>query len=149
MTQFRLKRFNTLAKYQETDIPDGTFFVIVETGQLGVRKGDKDVLTPPNTLRDYESLAEGDALITQNETVAKAIAILEQKLLNSCDNIEEINNKADLAIESIKNLNSGENTKLEVRITSLENRIEIISEEEFELKEGFDRNRIYYIYEND
>lgn len=150
MAKLYLRRFSTLENYQNAVIEDGTFFVIVESGQLGVRKGELDILTPSNTLRDYE-LPEGDVIITQNDTIAEAIAKLEKRIINIADNVESAVNTANDAIEAVRNLdfNGDVNPDHESRIVALENQIEIISEEEFEAKEGFDRNRIYYIYEND
>lgn len=150
MAKLYLRRFSTLENYQNAVIEDGTFFVIVESGQLGVRKGELDILTPSNTLRDYE-LPEGDVVITQNDTIAEAIAKLEKRIVDFSDNIENAINTANNAIEAVQNLDfNGEiNPDHESRLVALENQIEIISEEEFEAKEGFDRNRIYYIYEND
>ena len=117
---------------------------------MGVRKGELDILTPSNTLRDYE-LPEGEIVITQNDTIAEAIAKLEKRIINIADNVESAVNTANDAIEAVRNLdfNGDVNPDHESRIVALENQIEIISEEEFEAKEGFDRNRIYYIYEND
>lgn len=150
MAKLYLRRFSTLENYQNAVIEDGTFFVIVESGQLGVRKGELDILTPSNTLRDYE-LPEGEIVITQNDTIAEAIAKLEKRIINIADNVESAVNTANDAIEAVRNLdfNGDVNPDHESRIVALESQIEIISEEEFEAKEGFDRNRIYYIYEND
>ena len=150
MAKLYLRRFSTLENYQNAVIEDGTFFVIVESGQLGVRKGELDILTPSNTLRDYE-LPDGEVVITQNDTIAQAIAKLEKRIINIADNVESAVNTANDAIEAVRNLdfNGDVNPDHESRIVALENQIEIISEEEFEAKEGFDRNRIYYIYEND
>ena len=150
MAKLYLRRFSTLENYQNAVIEDGTFFVIVESGQLGVRKGELDILTPSNTLRDYE-LPEGEIVITQNDTIEEAIAKLEKRIINIADNVESAVNTANDAIEAVRNLdfNGDVNPDHESRIVALENQIEIISEEEFEAKEGFDRNRIYYIYEND
>ena len=150
MAKLYLRRFSTLENYQNAVIEDGTFFVIVESGQLGVRKGELDILTPSNTLRDYE-LPEGEIVITQNDTIAEAIAKLEKRIINIADNVESAVNTANNAIDAIRNLdfNGDVNPDHESRIVALEQQIEIISEEEFEAKEGFDRNRIYYIYDND
>lgn len=150
MAKLYLRRFSTLENYQNADIVDGTFFVIVESGQLGVRKGELDILTPPNTLYDYQ-LPEGEVIITQNDTIAQAIGKLEKRLNNFSDTVEEAINTANDAIETVRNLeyNGEDDPELEARITVLENKIELISEEDFEAMEGFDRNRIYYIYEND
>lgn len=150
MAKLYLRRFSTLENYQNAVIEDGTFFVIVESGQLGVRKGELDILTPSNTLRDYQ-LPEGDVVITQNDTIAEAIAKLEKRIIDFADNVEAAVNTSNNAMEAVRNLEfNGEiNPDHETRIVALENQIEIISEEEFEAKEGFDRNRIYYIYEND
>lgn len=150
MAKLYLRRFSTLENYQKADIVDGTFFVIVESGQLGVRKGELDILTPPNTLYDYR-LPDGEIVITQNDTIAQAIAKLEKRLNNFSDNVEQAVNTANIAIESVKNLeyDGEDNPDHETRITALENRIELISEADFEVMEGFDKNRIYYIYEND
>lgn len=150
MAKLNLRRFSTLENYQNAVIEDGTFFVIVESGQLGVRKGDLDILTPSNTLRDYK-LPDGEVVITQNDTIAEAVAKLEKRLINFSDNVESAVNTANDAIEAVKNLDfNGEvDPNHESRIVALENQIEVISEEEFEAKEGFDKNRIYYIYSND
>ena len=150
MAKLYLRRFSTLENYQNADIVDGTFFVIVESGQLGVRKGELDILTPPNTLYDYQ-LPEGEVIITQNDTIAQAIGKLEKRLNNFSDTVEEAINTANDAIETVRNLeyNGEDDPELEARITVLENKIELISEEDFEAMEGFDKNRIYYIYEND
>lgn len=150
MAKLYLRRFSTLENYQNAVIEDGTFFVIVESGQLGVRKGELDILTPSNTLRDYK-LPDGEIIITSNDTIAEAIAKLEKRIIDFSDDIESAVNTANVAIEAVKNLefNGGGNPDYESRIVALENQIEVISEEEFEVKEGFDRNRIYYIYEND
>jgi hypothetical protein len=150
MAKLYLRRFSTLENYQNAVIEDGTFFVIVESGQLGVRKGELDILTPSNTLRDYQ-LPEGEVVITQNDTIAEAIAKLEKRVIDFSDNAETAVNTANDAMEAVRNLDfNGEvNPDHESRIVALENQIEVISEEEFEAKEGFDRNRIYYIYEND
>jgi hypothetical protein len=150
MAKLYLRRFSTLENYQNAVIEDGTFFVIVESGQLGVRKGELDILTPSNTLRDYE-LPEGEVVITQNDTIAQAIAKLEQRLNNFGDNIETAVNTANNAIDAVKNLefNGDYNAELEIRVTTLENKIELISEEDFDALEGYDPNRVYYIYEND
>lgn len=150
MAKLYLRRFSTLENYQNAVIEDGTFFVIVESGQLGVRKGELDILTPSNTLRDYE-LPEGEVIITQNDTIAQAIAKLEQRLNNFGDNIETAVNTANNAIDAVKNLefNGDYNAELEVRVTTLENKIELISEEDFDALKGYDPNRVYYIYEND
>jgi hypothetical protein len=150
MAKLYLRRFSTLENYQNAVIEDGTFFVIVESGQLGVRKGELDILTPSNTLRDYK-LPDGEIVITSNDTIAEAIAKLEKRIIDFSDNAETAVNTANDAIEAIRNLdfNGKINPDHESRIVALENQIEIISEEEFEAKEGFDRNRIYYIYEND
>ena len=150
MAKLYLRRFSTLENYQNADIVDGTFFVIVESGQLGVRKGEVDVLTPPNTLYDY-TLPDGEVVITQNDTIAQAIAKLEKRANNIADNIEEAVNTANNAIDAVRNLefNGETDPDVEARLVTLENKIEIISEEAFDAMEGFDRNRIYYIYEND
>ena len=150
MAKLYLRRFSTLENYQNAVIEDGTFFVIVESGQLGVRKGELDILTPSNTLRDY-TLPEGDVIITSNDTITEAIAKLEKRIIDFSDNVEAAVNTANDAMEAVRNLDfNGEiDPDHESRIVALENQIEVISEEEFEAKEGFDRNRIYYIYEND
>ena len=150
MAKLYLRRFSTLENYQNADIVDGTFFVIVESGQLGVRKGEVDLLTPPNTLYDYE-LPDGEVVITQNDTIAQAIGKLEKRANDFADNVESALNIANNAFETVQNLEyDGErDPNVESRLVFLENQIEIISEEEFEAMEGFDPNRIYYIYEND
>ena len=138
MANLYLRRFRTLEKYQNADIVDGTFFVIMETGQIGARKGEGenaiDVLTPlhiPVLGEEYSLLKDDDLIITQNTTIAKAVAKLEERIKNMADSAEEAIN-ADL-VNDIQELK----------------KIVIISEEEFESKVGFDRNRVYYIYEND
>lgn len=150
MAKLYLRRFSTLENYQNAVIEDGTFFVIEESGQLGVRKGELDILTPPNTLYDYQ-LPEGEVVITSNDTISQAIAKLEKRIVDFSDNIEEAINTSNNAMDAVRNLefNGDYNAELEARITILENQIEVISEEEFEAMEGFDRNRVYYIYEND
>lgn len=150
MAKLYLRRFSTLENYQNAVIEDGTFFVIVESGQLGVRKGGLDILTPCNTLRDYH-LPDGEIIITQNDTIAQAIAKLEKRLNNFSDNVEEAINTSNNAIEAIRNLeyNGEVNPDHEERIVALEKQIQLISEEEFERMDGFDRNKVYYIYEND
>ena len=79
MAKLYLRRFSTLENYQNAVIEDGTFFVIVESGQLGVRKGELDILTPSNTLRDYE-LPEGEVVITQNDTMLKPLLNLKTEI---------------------------------------------------------------------
>ena len=81
MAKLYLRRFSTLENYQNAVIEDGTFFVIVESGQLGVRKGGLDILTPSNTLHDYK-LPDGEVVITQNDTIAEAIAKLEKRIID-------------------------------------------------------------------
>lgn len=150
MAKLYLRRFSTLENYQNADIVDGTFFVIVESGQLGVRKGEVDILTPPNTLYDYE-LPDGEVVITQNDTITQAIGKLEKRANDFADNVEEALNTANNAIETVRNLefDGDVDARLVADVQELKTRIELISEEDFEAKVGFDRNRIYYIYEND
>lgn len=150
MAKLLLYRFSTLEKYRNAVLEDGTFFVIVESGQLGVRKGDIDILTPPNTLFDYE-LPEGEVVITQNDTISQAIGKLERRIQNLGDNAEEALNTANDAITAVKNLEYTGDTDpdLEARVTQLESKIVLMSESEFEALEGIDQNKIYYIYEND
>lgn len=150
MAKLYLRRFSTLENYQNADIVDGTFFVIVESGQLGVRKGEVDLLTPPNTLYDYE-LPDGEVIITQNDTIAQAIAKLEKRANDFADDVEEALNTANNAIETVRSLefDGDVDAQLVADVQELKTRIELISEEDFEAKVGFDRNRIYYIYEND
>lgn len=150
MAKLYLRRFSTLENYQNADIVDGTFFVIVESGQLGVRKGEVDILTPPNTLYDYE-LPDGEVVITQNDTIAQAIAKLEKRANDFADDVEEALNTANNAIETVRSLefDGDVDAQLVADVQELKTRIELISEEAFEAKVGFDRNRIYYIYEND
>lgn len=150
MAKLYLRRFSTLENYQNADIVDGTFFVIVESGQLGVRKGEVDILTPPNTLYDYE-LPDGEVVITQNDTIAQAIAKLEKRANDFADDVEEALNTANNAIETVRSLefDGDVDAQLVEDVQELKTRIELISEEAFEAKVGFDRNRIYYIYEND
>lgn len=60
MANLSLRRFNKLTNYSKaaaiTDptekgyIADGTFFVIEDTKQLGVRKGTLDILTPSGNI---------------------------------------------------------------------------------------------------
>lgn len=150
MPKLYLRRFSTLEKYQTADIAEGTFFVIIESGQLGVRSGDLDLLTPPNYLKGYE-LPEEDSIITENDTIMQAIAKLDKRYSVCNDNAAEALSNSNNALESIRNLEyTGDaNPDHEVRITILENKIELISEEDFDAMEGFDRNKIYYVYEND
>ena len=150
MAKLYLRRFSTLENYQNADIVDGTFFVIVESGQLGVRKGEVDVLTPPNTLYDYE-LPEGEVVITQNDTIAQAIGKLEKRIMDLGDNAEEAVNTANDAMNAVKNLefNGETNPDHERRLTQLESKIVLMSESDFDAMEGLDSNKIYYIYEND
>ena len=150
MAKLYLRRFSTLENYQNAVIEDGTFFVIVESGQLGVRKGEVDILTPPNTLYDYE-LPDGEVVITQNDTIAQAIAKLEKRANDFADDVEEALNTANNAIETVRSLefDGDVDAQLVADVQELKTRIELISEEAFEAKVGFDRNRIYYIYEND
>ena len=150
MAKLYLRRFSTLENYQNADIVYGTFFVIVESGQLGVRKGEVDLLTPPNTLYDYE-LPDGEVVITQNDTIAQAIAKLEKRANDFADDVEEALNTANNAIETVRSLefDGDVDARLVADVQELKTRIELISEEAFEAKVGFDRNRIYYIYEND
>lgn len=150
MANLYLRRFSTLEKYQNAEIVDGTFFVIVESGQLGVRKGDLDILTPPNTLYDY-TLPEGEVVITQNDTITQAIGKLEKRIMDLGDNAEEALNTANDAITAVKNLEytGDHNAELEARVTQLESKIVLMPESEFEAMEGLDQNKIYYIYEDD
>lgn len=57
MAKLYLRRFSTLEKYKSAvnnhDIVDGTFFIIEESEQLGVRKGDHDILTPDNSIKEF------------------------------------------------------------------------------------------------
>lgn len=150
MAKLNLRRFSTLKNYQNAVLEDGTFFVIVESGQLGVRKGNLDILTPCNTLRDYV-LPNGEIIITQNDTIAQAIAKLEKRLNNFSDDVTEAVNTSNNALETVQNLeyNGEVNPNHESRIVALENKIVLISEAEFSEMVGFDRNKVYYIYEND
>ena len=149
-TKLYLRRFATWDLYQDTYMPDGTFFVIIESGQLGVRKGDVDILTPPNTLYNY-TLPEGEIVITQNDTIAQAIGKLQKQIMNLGDNSAEALNTANDAITAVRNLDySGDrDPDVEARLTQLESKVVLIYEADFEeLKlEGIDRNKIYYIYE--
>lgn len=151
MAKLYLRRFSTLENYQNAVIEDGTFFVIVESGQLGVRKGELDILTPSNTLKNYE-LPEGEVIITQNDTIAQAIAKLEKRLNGFSDLMEETVNSANDALNAIENFKyEGEDEwklSVDMRLEDVK-KAKIISEEEFEQMDGFDINRIYYIYEND
>lgn len=150
MAKLYLRRFSTLENYQKADIVDGTFFVIVESGQLGVRKGEVDILTPPNTLYDYE-LPEGDVVITQNDTIAQAIGKLEKRIMDLGDHAEEAINTANDAMTAVRNLeyNGEANPDYEGRLATLESRIVLMSESAFEGMDGLDSNKIYYVYEND
>ena len=150
MAKLYLRRFSTLENYQNAVIEDGTFFVIIESGQLGVRKGELDILTPPNTLYDYQ-LPEGEVVITQNDTITQAIAKLEKRANNYADAAEQAINIANDAMATVRSLEyTGEvDTNLVADVEELKSRIEILSEEQFEAMDGFDKNRIYYIYEND
>ena len=107
MAKLSLRRFSTLENYQNADIVDGTFFVIVESGQLGVRKGEVDVLTPPNTLYDYK-LPDGEIVITQNDTIAQAIAKLEKKTNDFADEVEATLNAAEEALDAVRNVQETE-----------------------------------------
>lgn len=150
MANLHLRRFSTLENYQNANIVDGTFFIIVESGQLGVRRGELDILTPPNTLRDYK-LPDGEIIITQNDTIAQAIGKLEKRIINLGDNVSEAINIANNAINAVKNLeyNGESDPNVEVRLSQLESKTILISESEFEALEGLDQNKIYYIYEDD
>ena len=150
MAKLYLRRFSTLENYQNAVIEDGTFFVIIESGQLGVRKGELDILTPPNTLYDYQ-LPEGEVVITQNDTITQAIAKLEKRANDYADAAEQAINTANDAMATVRLLEyTGEvDTNLVADVEELKSRIEILSEEQFEAMDGFDKNRIYYIYEND
>lgn len=57
MAKLCLYRFSTIEKYQNAvnnnDIIDGAFFIIEESEQLGVRKGDRDILTPDNSIKEF------------------------------------------------------------------------------------------------
>lgn len=152
MSKLYLKRFANWDLYQETEIPDGTFFVIVDSGQLGVRKGEVDVLTPPNTLKDYK-LPEGELVITQHDTIAQAIAKLDKQIMNYADTSAEAINKANAAIKAVSNLeyNGEDNPDHEARLIQLESKIVLISESDFEAQQtdGLDPTKVYYIYDND
>lgn len=152
MSKLYLKRFANWDLYQNTEIPDGTFFVIVDSGQLGVRKGDVDILTPPKTLKDYK-LPDGDLVITQNDTISQAIAKLEKQIMNYADTSAEAINTANDAIVAVRNLEyTGEdNPDHEARLVQLESKIILMSESEFEAQQtdGLDPNKVYYIYDND
>lgn len=150
MAKLHLCRFSTLEKYQNAEIADGTFFVIAESGQLGVRRNGQDILTPPNSLYDYK-LPEGELVITQNDTITQAIAKLEKRALDYSNTAEEAYNVASDAMEVVRNLEyDGEkDPDVEARLVALENRIQFISEADFEAKEGLDKNKVYYIYDND
>lgn len=150
MAKLYLRRFSTLENYQNAVIEDGTFFVIIESGQLGVRKGELDILTPPNTLCDYQ-LPEGEVVITQNDTITQAIAKLEKRANDYADAAEHAINTANDAMATVRSLEytGGVDTNLVADVEELKSRIEILSEEQFEAMDGFDKNRIYYIYEND
>lgn len=57
MAKLCLYRFSTIEKYQNAvnnnDIIDGAFFIIEESEQLGVRKGDRDILTPDKSIKEF------------------------------------------------------------------------------------------------
>ena len=91
MKRLYLRRFSTLENHQNANIVDGTFFVIVESGQLGFRKGKTDVLTPPNTLYDY-TFPEGDVIITQNKNITQAFNKLE-KIINCTIECQDVKNR--------------------------------------------------------
>ena len=150
MAKLYLRRFSTLENYQNAVIEDGTFFVIIESGQLGVRKGELDILTPPNTFYDYQ-LPDGEVVITQNDTITQAIAKLEKRANDYADAAEQAINTANDAMATVRSLEytGGVDTNLVADVEELKSRIEILSEEQFEAMDGFDKNRIYYIYEND
>lgn len=153
MSKLYLKRFKTWDNYQEANIPDGTFFVIVDAGQLGVRKGEVDILTPPNTLHDYK-LPEGELVITQNDTISQAIGKLEKHIIDLGDDVQKAKDDAKTAVDALGFLeeNSGI-TDWEKAITQeinlLKNRHCVMSESEFENLPGINPNYIYYIYEDD
>lgn len=150
-----LKRFKSFDDYSavEAELLDGTFFIIADTGQFGaiVDKGSRwNILSPPNTLKDFE-LPEGEVIITERDTISQAIGKLAKQIQDLGDNAEEAKNTANDAITAVKNLEyTGEtNPDLEVRVTQLESKVVLISEEEYDALEGLDQNKIYYIYEND
>lgn len=150
MAKLHLRRFSTFENYQNAILEEGTFFIIIESGQLGVRSGEVDILTPTNYLKGYQ-LPEEDSVVTENDTIIQAIAKLDKRYSVCNDNAAEALSNSNNALESIRNLEyTGDaNPDHEVRITTLENKIELISEEDFDTMEGFDKNKIYYVYEND
>lgn len=155
MANLILRRFSTLEKYQNADIADGTFFVIVETGQLGVRKGEGedaiDIISPYHTLNGFTLPEDGEELdLSSNDTLVQAFAKLEKKIMNMADNSQEALETAQTALNAVSNLQSGDpDAELEARVSILENQIVVKSEEEFEAMDGFNTNTIYYVYEND
>lgn len=100
MAKLYLRRFSSLDNYRKADIEDGTFFVIEESGQLGVRKGNLDILTPSNTLFDYP-LPEGEMIITQNDTITQAISKLELGLINLADDVQTAKDDSKEAKEAL------------------------------------------------
>ena len=101
MAKLYLRRFSTLENYQNADIEDGTFFVIEETSQLGVMKGRVPILTPLRTLEGYE-IPEGEVVITQNNTISEAIAILAKRTNEYADKAKEALDEANRAVNLIR-----------------------------------------------
>lgn len=152
MAKLYLRRFSSLDNYRKADIEDGTFFVIEESGQLGVRKGNLDILTPSNTLFDYP-LPEGEMIITQNDTITQAISKLELGLINLADDVQTAKDDSKEAKEALGFLkDDSSHTEWEKAIAGeisfLKNRHQIISESDFENLSGINRGYIYYIYED-
>ena len=147
-TKLSLLRFSTLEGYSKaaaiTDpnekgyIADGTFFVIVETKQLGVRKGTLDILTPSGDI-DW-----------QGESLKEALNKFEEKIISASDHAEQALNASNEVRNVIEQYSTGvDYLNLASEIETLKNKIVILSEEDFENKEGLDPTKIYYIYEND
>lgn len=153
MANLYLRRFSTLENYRNADIEDGTFFVIVESGQLGVRKGDLDILTPPETLYDYP-IPDGEVIITQNDTITQAFVKLEKRLISLGEDVQIAKSDAKEAKDALGILTDNENySDWEKAITGeiifLKERHQVVSESEFEALPGIKPNYIYYIYEDD
>lgn len=155
MAELRLKRFPTVSKYEanRVDIEDGDFFIIDETEQLGTNYRGSIFLTPSNILHGY-SLPEGEVIITSRDSISKAIGKLEKHVNNTDLNVGEAIVKSEdayAAFEEIKNLPIDDSdAALSARISALEQRDIVISEEEFSALEAAGKvleDKIYYIYE--
>lgn len=147
-TRLSLLRFTSLEGYSKaaaiTDpndkgyIADGAFFVIEETKQLGVRKGTLDILTPSGNI-DW-----------QNESLKETLNRFEDRIQSLADNAEQALNTSIEIRNVIEQYSTGvDYLDLASEIETLKNKIIILSEEDFENKEGLDPTKIYYIYEND